>query len=197
MTCGNRSTTEHAATTSGTNGVGSTNSIGTNTNWVGAVHALPTGDCTRRAMTYVTTETASAQTENERGDEASTASAPAATTKITAAVASVMSRRRATPPPEWRSRPTSSRLSAPGVSYESISIIKSGPGSRCLHQLRFHGSTNTSSTRTLPSRVVSLSDTWALPSCVAATRAELVSAGRLACQPPTATATPAGIVRSP
>ena len=34
----------------GTHGVGSTNSIGTNTSCVGAVHELPTGYCTRAAI---------------------------------------------------------------------------------------------------------------------------------------------------
>ena len=38
-----------AATISGTSGVGSMNSIGTNTSWVGAVQALPTGNRTRAA----------------------------------------------------------------------------------------------------------------------------------------------------
>ena len=96
--------------------MGRTNSIGTNTSCVGAVQALPTGYCTPRAITYVTTITVNAQAEKWRTEGASTANAAAATTKVAAPAVSVMSRRRAWSPSACRSRPRRRRLWAAGVS---------------------------------------------------------------------------------
>src|SRR3954449_10812086 len=90
---GTWSAIEHTPTISGTNGVGSTNSIGTNTSWVGAVHALPTGYRTRSAARYATTVTTRAATEKERAEVANAASAIAAAIKAMAADASVIRRR--------------------------------------------------------------------------------------------------------
>src|SRR3954463_2223435 len=97
MACGTWSASEHAPTTSGTSGVGSTNSIGTNASCVGAVHALPTGYRTSPAATYATTVTTRADTETERAEEPNTANATATAMNAAAADASVISRRRGSP----------------------------------------------------------------------------------------------------
>ena len=188
---GSRSATEHAATISGTSGVGSTNSIGTKMSW-----SEPSTRCrpdTERGWRSgrQPTVTTRAHGDSEHAVCPNTASAPATIRKIAAAPASVRSRRRARPV---------SRVTFPAQPQQALrrrGLVGVDQPPHAPHrwdrgQPRFHGSMNTSSTRTLPVRVVSTSETSVVPPAIAAGNAELVSISGVGCHPPNTRATPAG-----